>query len=311
MRQLIPILFLLSSCGIFKKPSRNAVVIKPVDTVIANRPIEGPADIPLPATPLNWPDRRPIGMGMLASNNGVFNSGTANWALINGSIMDHGRSCLNQMREVNAQGIIIWDLEGQEYPHAVSYIGDPRLVHRDLLDSIDSFFKLFSDAGFKTGVTLRPDTLVFKGTWVYHYTVADHYQNLSDKIAYARSRWGCSLFYVDSNVGEGFAPGGDNTGGYGNLLNVGIFQRLAKAYPDCLIIPEHQDKSYYKFTAPFNDYSTKGFLMPDDGFEVLKVGDDFAQEELNAVVKRGSVLMFRAWYPSPEIFKIKQAYADK
>jgi hypothetical protein len=50
---------------------------------------------------------------------------------------------------------------------------------------------------------------------------------LLSKVAYAHSRWGATLYYVDSAVWDGGAP-----------ITADIFRALQEAYPDCLFMPE-------------------------------------------------------------------------
>lgn len=68
-------------------------------------------------------------------------------------------------RPVRPQGIIIWDLEGQEFIHATTYIGDPTALAKGYAPEMnlvaDDLFALFRDAGLRVGVTLRPQWLGF------------------------------------------------------------------------------------------------------------------------------------------------------
>jgi len=57
------------------------------------------------------------------------------------------------------QGVIIWDIEGQEFDHAMTYIGDPSLMPTisPEMDAVaDSIVNQIKDAGYKVGFTLRP-----------------------------------------------------------------------------------------------------------------------------------------------------------
>ena len=66
------------------------------------------------------------------------------------------------MKEMNAQGAITWDIEGQEHQHSISYIGDPRIfasLAPEMKDIADEYFKRFRDANLKTGVCIRPQEL--------------------------------------------------------------------------------------------------------------------------------------------------------
>src|SRR5439155_18281285 len=69
------------------------------------------------------------------------------------------------LRDANAQGVITWDPEGQEFL-ASCYYGDPRLTpvlapETEFKDdrgitAIDEYFEKFRRAGLNVGVCLRP-----------------------------------------------------------------------------------------------------------------------------------------------------------
>ncbi len=67
---------------------------------------------------------------------------------------------LIQSRPIQPQGIIIWDLEGEEFIQPTTYIGDPRALAQgyapEMNAAADSLFALFRNAGLKVGLTLRP-----------------------------------------------------------------------------------------------------------------------------------------------------------
>ena len=64
------------------------------------------------------------------------------------------------LKDTNAQGMIVWILEGEQYP-AINYVGDrhnfmtlaPEMEYRR---AVDAFFRKFRDAGLRVGLTLRP-----------------------------------------------------------------------------------------------------------------------------------------------------------
>ena len=76
-----------------------------------------------------------------------------------------------------------------------------------------------------------------------------------DKIAYSKKRRGCTLFYVDSNVFTYEPAGTESTAGGGATMLVGVFEKVFKAFPDCLLIPEHKYDHYYKNTVPYNQWN--------------------------------------------------------
>src|SRR5262249_60126656 len=65
---------------------------------------------------------------------------------------------MNEM-DPRPQGIIIWDLEGEEFEQSFTYVGNPNKLH-DLapeMDAIaDQMFARLRAAGYRVGMTLRP-----------------------------------------------------------------------------------------------------------------------------------------------------------
>jgi hypothetical protein len=70
---------------------------------------------------------------------------------------------------------------------------------------------------------------------------------LRSKAAYARKRWGVTLFYVDSAVYTGGGP-----------LDPGIFRTLQQEFPDCLFIPEQESIGTMAAAIPFTDMKSGG-----------------------------------------------------
>lgn len=269
-----------------------------VDTIIP------PAKDTTPSKIVDWPDRRAIGMVMLANfkewtgTDNYMNEGVPfeEW------IVSNAHNIAATLKSINAQGFIVWDSEGQKFPHPYSYIGDPRLTP----ERIDTFFTILKAAGFRAGVTLRPDEIRWEGGWPKHYTT-NPLPDLVAKIDHARKKWGCTLFYVDSNVGVGLPIGVDNSIGAGQLMPSMLFAALHEMYPDCLFIPEWHNKEYEPYSAL---YWHKSWSNNTRGLAVIDCGDTWwSQEWLNNSVRQGHILMGRVfWNQAPELERIKLAY---
>ena len=100
---------------------------------------------------------------------------------------------------MNAQGMVTWDIEGEQYPQPTTYIGDPTqfsTLAPEMDGVIDQYFQTFSSAGFRVGICLRPQQLVFPpgGGAPTQTTVANPTQLLLNKISYAYKRWGTTPF---------------------------------------------------------------------------------------------------------------------
>ena len=273
---------------------------------------------------LSWDDRRPLASLFLSSasdnhppNNarGWFHNdpnidvnSTEGRAQLRARVLDFADQSIAEMKSVGAQGMITWDIEGQQYPHATSYIGDPRLTGQlaPEMDAIaDEYFARFRSAGLRVGVCVRPQQLLLQNG-ARQTEVADVAAQLSAKVQYAKSRWGATLFYVDSN------------GGPYDPTDAAIFAQVARAHPDVLLIPEHQNAAYYAYTAPYNGSNEDPAFTTDEvralyprAFSVVKLmGDDFdaRRAALIEAARHGDILMFNGWYDSLDGATVRDVY---
>ena len=258
---------------------------------------------------LSWPDRRPImswfvadyGKRSATNPRGYFQDASVDASNL-GAFHDRAVQTAMQIRDqmnarpVKPQGIIVWDLEGQEFIQPTTYIGDPTAFASgyapEMNAAADDTFAVFKNAGYRVGVTLRPQHLNW-GTVLpttCHYDPSNDYKDyfiktnapagasffacydpagvlwslipqgnggqtfyhstetqavtqlLRGKIAYARNRWGATLFYVDSTVWVGGAP-----------ITADIFRQLEQEFPDVLFIPEEETMDTLSAGIPFTD----------------------------------------------------------
>lgn len=282
---------------------------------------------------VRWSDRRPIGALFLSSyapnpspgnprnwkiaSDNNFNIGSiAGRARFREALSAYADTAIQILKDMNAQGMITWDIEGQEFPHPLSYIGAPEVldaVAPEMHTVVDEYFSKFRKNGFKTGLCIRPDSIVFAagGKRIKHVVVKDPVATMARKIRYARERWGCTLFYIDSNVDAAF-----------QLMEAGIFQRLAAIYPDILLIPEHENTNYFAHTAPYGEFRNQEYAVGQgirtaypNAFMVLSVAegidDKKSNEEKLSILRKsfaeGNILLFRSWYRDPVNEFIKKA----
>jgi hypothetical protein len=284
---------------------------------------------------VNWKDRRPIGAIFLAGPQINVARNPRRWTMNFGEIdvtNDKGKiafraallkladNSVQVLKDTGAQGMITWDPEGEEFPGAC-YYGDPRLVptlapEMELKDSgaksvIDEYFEKFRAAGLEVGVCIRPQQIAMVDDKPVHQAAEDAHavQILRERIAYAKQRWGCTLFYVDSTATA-----------YGSL-NPDVFKAVAQAYPDVLLIPENESMRYFAYSAPLNSYvhhkitSTPvgARLVYPNAFSVLMAPDGDQPKDqaalLNAV-RHGDILLFNCWYHNTGAEKIKKLYTE-
>ena len=233
-------------------------------------------------------------------------------------VLQRAQDVVKNLKRLNAQGVIVWDIEGEEYPQATSYVCSPDqvAVAAPEMESVisdtssvyagmkldDAYFKTISAAGFRVGVCIRPQQFkkMADGTAQQIYGSDSAAEaSMRYKIRYAHDRWGATLFYIDSTVEQN-----------GGVLDAGIFQRLAAAFPDCLLIPEESAPKHYAYTAPFKTFLFNKDLGTDFGvrdyypraFSCTLVNDvDPAilatyTPQLTASVVAGDILMVHADY---------------
>jgi hypothetical protein len=197
---------------------------------------------------LRWADRRPICMAHLCFDRGPDRNPRGWWGLKDTAddirtpegraafekwIMGYADQVIAVADKAGAQGVVIWDLEGKQFP-GQTYYGDPRLMRftaPEMEPLADAFCTKVRDAGLRVGMCIRPTrieptagaTVTAKGSWeafdpasfdqqFEHFdelgletaaTLTDAarspVERLDEKIRYCRKRWSATLFYVDTN----------------------------------------------------------------------------------------------------------------
>jgi hypothetical protein len=276
---------------------------------------------------VNWPDRRPIGILFPAGSGADQRSPTnprgwfadknldittpAGQDVFARRLLAYAERSVTVLKDMNAQAVITWDIEGEQYP-AATYVGDPRLAAQfapELTHDnvIDRYFEIFRRAGFKVGVTVRPQRIVYINGKPEQRNVTnldEQARMMADKIAYAEQHWGCSVFYLDSTD----AKDGPS------------IVELHKLCPDVLLIPEGSSPMMYSSSAPFmsvrqgqSSTSEKIWQVYPKAFNVIdaSVGDAAAvKSKLIDAVRAGDVLFFAGWFNSPSNAITKAIYQE-
>jgi hypothetical protein len=293
---------------------------------------------------LHWADRRPVAMLMLASVAPEHHSPTNPRGWLNDPHLDvitpegregfrrrvlaWARRSVSQCLQRGAQGVIAWDIEGEQF-RPIVYVGDPRKIPEldpEFDEVADEFFKMFADAGLKTGVCLRPSRVVRLSAgspWIHKHMGFDPAEELCAKIAYAKKRWGCTLFYVDTNVTWAYPDlkhDGDNVEPVSWPMRAQLMRRVAQRHPDVLIIPEFQYTGYYSHISGYKELRQGYASTPErvllaypEAFSVINLGDGPVGErraDLVSAVRRGDILMFRGWFNAPENASVQSIYQE-
>ena len=301
-------------------------------------------------TQLHWPDRRMIGTIYLATSSRAADANTAAGypnnprRYFNDSdaadfdvrtaagldrfqqrLLRQANDAVDNLRKLNAQGAITWDIEGEEYPQQTSYVCSPDQIAQIApemestihdpsssyagMKLVDAWFRTFHDAGLRTGVCVRPQRFVRAVDGKARQVPVPESEvtgELIRKMRYAHDRWGVTLFYLDSTVRQD-----------GSTLDASILQQVAAALPDSLLIPEESTLKTYAYTAPLRSFLFHGDLGTDavvrriypEAFSVNLVNDvdstklHAARGELIEALRRGDILMPHAdyWHPNNKL----------
>lgn len=289
---------------------------KPVEIGAGERAMRfaGQAPVIVPSQRWQWADRRPLGVMMLSAANTGWATNPRGW--FNDKNIDvttpAGLAAFQQrldaqidltitlLREQDAQGVVFWDLEGRE--HLVGYVGDPRQLARfapEMEAVVDRMFTRLREAGFTVGVALRAQAAVWEdqGRTPNLRTVNDPAGLLADKIAYARQRWGATLFPI---LGQSGSTMGMET----------ICRRLTALHPDILLMPTAADAETYRWCGAWQDDQFPSTPTPvaarrtvPNAFGVYKALDaallEQQYDDLVRAVAAGDILTFRAWWRDP------------
>jgi hypothetical protein len=278
---------------------------------------------------LRWGDRRAIGMLFLASSAAMHKSATNPRGWLNDPTIDvitaAGRAAFRQrilayadtsitiLTNMNAQGMLTWDLEGEEFA-ATTFVGDPRYLATfapEMDEVADQYFAKFRNAGLRVGLTLRGQQVTAGTNNFYQATLNDPNEILAmmdAKLQYARQRWGCTLFYIDTNVTTD------------NYHDAAIYEELLRRYPDVLIMPEFSKSQYYAATAPYGELDlgkvstpTSALRIYPQAFGVINPMDGSIDSNRTALVqsvRRGDILLFHGWWNNSKNTKVKDIYRD-
>jgi len=278
---------------------------------------------------LNWSDRRAIGDIFPSGSGPATRTATNPRGWFNDGAMD-GRGPVDvttttgldnfrtrflaladrtiaNLKATNAQGIIAWDIEGEQYD-SIKYVGDPRMASQlapelDYQGTVDAYFKKFRDAGLRVGVTIRPTHVVFTDSGPVQQAVSDPAALLIDKINYAKQRWGCTMFYLDSD----------------DIYDAATIDKVTAAEPDILLIPEHSGTRDYAYGASYAEMRQGQYSTPTEprrvypqSFSVISVDDTLPQkqQQMTAAVQQGDVLLFPGWYTSPTTDAVAAIYGS-
>ncbi|GDY13783.1 hypothetical protein LBMAG53_26610 [Planctomycetota bacterium] len=214
-------------------------------------------------------DRRPIGSWVLCQGSTVMNprgwfgderadyrgaAGATRFATALVAAADAG---IEDLRAHGAQGVILWDLEGN-HEQIQRYPGDPRLIG-DIAPEMDSaadgLFTRLASAGFATGVRIGVHPFRRVGDRLVVDPDDDRMlDEATARIAFARTRWGCTLFFLGHNLTRAgldqMAAGGAIDPEH-HATPTAVILALQARFPGCTFIPEYAADETWALTPCF------------------------------------------------------------
>lgn len=201
------------------------------------------------------------------------------------------------IRRLNAlnprpQGLIIWDLEGQEFNHSFTYVGAPNRLSDlapEMNNVADEMFARLRSAGYQVGLTIRPQTFL-SGPILPPACSSNSNYSLTDKfilttatppnrgyVCSATNTWtlaGPSGPYDQTSIDKDneilellsdkvrhahsrwdvrLFYVDSNVWPTGSTIFSTLFRKLVERFPDCLFFPEWEDPvHYFGVGAPYN-----------------------------------------------------------
>jgi hypothetical protein len=214
------------------------------------------------------------------------------------------------------RGFILWDVEGEQYS-AATYVGHPSWLPQvapEMDAIINDLIKIFVNAGYQVGFTLRQQMLVanpgdpavafYNTNWPQGADSPQAESDLDSQVRYCQARFGpqAKLYYVDSNPGR----------------EINTYRQLSSAHSDCLFAPECNFvvTRMYSECVPYqtgrglsgtrNSLSTEArfvaaYPQAQSLINLADVTDTTANEQRVAgAMVRGDIPMIRIWWLGPE-----------
>jgi len=259
---------------------------------------------------VNWPDRRPIARWFISEGSDTSATNprgylwdtkinVANQTAFSALILAQTDSVIANLNAMTPkpQGVIMWDLEGQEFQQPFTYVGNPPKLHEisPEMDVIaDQMFAKVKAAGYLIGMTLRPsdfqtgtvlpstchnddinlrDVFIrtdaaypYRGyictapnTWTQAGNRLPNYQKISNDDSTTLGFLEAKVKYAHARWGARLFYVDSTVYTQGASFNAYVFRQLQIDFPDCLFFPENFNYEYWSAGAPYKQ-GNQGYL---------------------------------------------------
>ena len=287
------------------------------------------------AQPSSWPDRRPIGVIFLSQGGGSAKQpgyrtakNPRGWnpnfhkdalgrpldvvdpqyaekfdAAVNRFVLQS----FDRAERFGCQGVLFWDVEGSEFDHPTTYVGDPlRLPPEMSRERVKSWVTELQKRRMWAGFTYRDTAFVSTPYGADQVNAADPAEVLMWKFQKTRFVYGenCKGAYVDT-----FVDADSWTDGKPHPRPAALLEKIQSRIPGWLIMPEYAGKDYDKVprVAPLRYWgkpSTQALevMVPTD-----KPPTDDERAEFVGALKGGALTLVTVTWDAPQTAWVPQA----
>ena len=129
----------------------------------------------------------------------------------------------------------------------------------------DEVFAAIRSAGLKCGVALRAEKVYVNSNGdldgsggvtgedqVSYDTILNQLADLDAKLSYAYNRWGCRMFYVDSNAASNDVLASLRAELDPTWSPAWLYTQLRSLHPDCVLFPEEHFNGAFTYSGPYS-----------------------------------------------------------
>ena len=209
---------------------------------------------------------------------------------------------------LDCQGVLFWDVEGSEFDHPTTYVGDPlRLPPEMKRERVKAWVGELQRRRLWAGFTFRDTSFVSTPYGPDQIQASDPVEVLMWKMQKTRFVYGdnCKGAYVDT-----FVEADSWTDGKPHPRPAAMLEKIQSRLPGWLIMPEYAGKDYDKVprVAPLR-YSGAASAQP---FEVLVPTDKTMTTEQRAEfirsLKAGALTLLTVTWDAPQTVWVPEAW---
>jgi hypothetical protein len=308
----------------------------------APAPADVPATAPAKETPRgqvdSWPDRRVIGVIFLSEGgasakqpgfrtgknprgwNPFFHKDRAGKPLdvadpnygekFDTAVDAFVMQSFDRAERLNCQGVLFWDIEGSEFDHPTTYVGDPLRLPPELKrDRVKAWVEELKRRKMWAGFTLRDTQFVSTPYGADQVNAADPAEVLMWKMQKARFVYGdnCKGTYVDT-----FVEADSWVDGKPHARPAALLEKIQSRLPGWLIMPEFAGKDYDKVprVAPIRYFGSPSAQAFEARLATNKPITPEQREEYVRSLRAGALTLVAVTWDAPQTEWVPEVWRE-